>query len=93
MRRRASSSPYAARLRHALGAATWLGIEASGQALELGGYRREPLDKGHFLGPNLTHEMALGGDDELRLGFTYLHRLDEHQGLRGLVQVSAALRF
>ncbi len=84
---------YAFRLRHALGASTWIGAEASGQALELGGFRREPLDKGHYLGPNLMHEIPLAGDDRLRLGVSFLHRLDEHQGLRNLLQVSAGLRF
>lgn len=84
---------YAVRVRHALGSSTWIGAEASGQALELGGFRREPLDKGHYLGPNLMQEVALGRDDRLRLGVSYLHRLDEHQGLRNLLQISAALRF
>ena len=84
---------YAARGRRAVGTATWVGIEASGQAVELGGFLREPLDKGHFIGPNLTHQFALAGDNNLQLGVTYLHRWDKHPGLRNLLQVSAALRF
>ncbi|HEX8466761.1 MAG TPA: hypothetical protein VF620_03025 [Allosphingosinicella sp.] len=84
---------YAARVTHSVAPATWVGIEASGQALELGGFRRDPLDRGHFIGPNLTHEVALGGDDRLQLGVTYLHRLDPHRGLRNLLQLSGALRF
>ncbi|HEX9948004.1 MAG TPA: hypothetical protein VGA98_10725 [Allosphingosinicella sp.] len=84
---------YAARVRHSVAPATWIGIEASGQALELGGFRGEPLDKGHFIGPNLMHEIALGGDDRLQLGFTFLHRLDRHRGLRNLLQLSGSLRF
>lgn len=84
---------YAARLRHALGSATWVGLEASGQALEIGGFRREPLDKGHFLGPNVMHQLSLAGDNQLQLGASYLWRLDQHQGLRNLLQVSATLRF
>jgi len=84
---------YAGRVRHALGPATWIGVEASGQAFELGGFRRDPLDKGHFIGPNLTHQIALGGDNRLQLGVTYLRRWDEHRGLRNLLQVSGGLRF
>ena len=82
---------YAGRVSHALGTRTWLGVEASGQAVELGGFRRDPLDKGHFEGPALTHEIALGEDDKLHLGVSYLRRLDEHRGLRGLFQVTAGL--
>ncbi|HEY0086978.1 MAG TPA: hypothetical protein VGB65_13860 [Allosphingosinicella sp.] len=84
---------YAARGRRAVGPATWLGVEASGQAAELGGFRRDPLDKGHFIGPNLTHRIALPRDNDLQLGVAYLHRWDEHRGLRNLLQVSGTLRF
>lgn len=84
---------YAFRVRYALGTSTWVGAEASGQALELGGFSRDALDRGHFLGPNLTHRFRIGGDNELHLGASYLRRVDEHRGLRNLVQVSAALRF
>ena len=83
---------YSARLRRAVGPATWVGIEASGQAIELGGFGQDPLDKGHFAGPNLMHEFTLGGDDKLELGVSYLHRLDEHRGLRNLFQITAALQ-
>jgi hypothetical protein len=84
---------YALRLRHAIGSSTWIGGEASGQMLELGGFAREPLEKGHYLGPNLMQEIGLGNHARLRLGVSYLHRLDEHQGLQNLLQISAALRF
>jgi hypothetical protein len=84
---------YAARARRAIGPATWLGVEASGQAAELGGFRRDPLDRGHFIGPNLTHRIALPRDNDLQLGVTYLRRWDEHRGLRNLLQVSGTLRF
>jgi hypothetical protein len=84
---------YSARLRHALEPDTWLGIEASGQALELGGFNRKPLDRGQFLGPSFAREIALRGDAQLQLGITYLRRLDDHQGLRNLLQIVAGLRF
>jgi hypothetical protein len=83
---------YAARLSHALGPSSWLGVEASGQAAELGGFRRKLLDKGHFVGPSLTREFPLGADDRLELGLSWLHRLDHHEGTRNLFQVTAALK-
>jgi hypothetical protein len=83
---------YSARLRRAIGPATWAGVEASGQAVELGGFDQQPLEKGHFIGPNLMHEFTLGGDNTLQLGVSYLRRLDEHRGLRNLFQITAALQ-
>jgi hypothetical protein len=83
---------YAARLSRALGPSSWLGVEASGQAAELSGFRRESLDKGHFVGPSLTREFSLGADDRLELGLSWLHRLDNHDGARNFFQVTAALK-
>ena len=83
---------YGARLRHAIGPSTWAGVEVSGQAFELGGFGQEPLDEGHFIGPNLMHEFTLGGDNRLQVGVSYLRRVDEHRGLRNLLQFTAALQ-
>jgi len=84
---------YAARISHALADHSWIGIEASGQAAELGGFQRGSFEKAHYLGPSIGHEMTLGGDNRLRLNVTWLRRLDEQEGARNLFQLSAALDF
>ena len=84
---------YAARLSHAVADDVWLGVEASGQAAELGGFHRRSFEKAQYLGPMVGHEIALGGDNRLRLNVTWLRRLDEREGARDLFQLTAALKF
>ncbi|MDP9413822.1 MAG: hypothetical protein M3Q08_06965 [Pseudomonadota bacterium] len=84
---------YSGRISHAVAPNVWLGAEASGQAARISGFRREPLDSGHYLGPSLAFEFPLGGRAEAQLGLSYLHRIDEDEGLRNVAQLSAQLRF
>ena len=84
---------YALRLRHRILGSTWAGVETSGQMFELSGFNLNPLDKGHYLGPNVMHRFEIGRENNLDLQVSYLHRLDKHQGLRNLLQVSGTLRF
>jgi hypothetical protein len=84
---------YAGRLSWSLGESTWIGAEASGQAVRLAGFSREPLEKAHYLGPNVRHEIQLGGDNSLELGLSYLRRIDSDEGLRNVFQLTGELRF
>jgi hypothetical protein len=84
---------YAGRLSWSPAHGTWIGAEASGQAARLAGFTREPLEKSHYLGPNIRHEFELGGDKSLELGLSYLRRIDSDEGLWSVFQLSGELRF
>ncbi len=92
-RREGSHLAYSARLSHALGADTWLGLEASGQAVRISGFSREPFDAGHYLGPGISHELRIGGSARLDLGLSYLRRVDSDEPLRNVFQLTSQLRF
>jgi hypothetical protein len=92
-RREGTAAAYAVRLSHAVGVSTWVGVEASGQAAELGGFHRRSLDRGQYVGPRVMQQLAIGRGNRLQVGVTYLRRLDDHRGLRNLVQVSGSVRF
>lgn len=83
---------YAGRLSYALADGFWLGAESSGQAMRVSGFRREPLDQSHYLGPRIAYQFGIGGNNEASLALGYLRRLDGGEGLRNLVQLSAKLR-
>ena len=84
---------YGGRLSWSLAEDTWIGAEASGQAVRISGFGRERLEKSHYFGPNLTHEISLGGHNSLQLGLSYLRRVDSDEGLRHVLQLSGELRF
>ncbi|HEX8534635.1 MAG TPA: hypothetical protein VF662_10740 [Allosphingosinicella sp.] len=84
---------YAGRLSWSLGQSSWIGAEVSGQAARLGGFGKEPLEKEHYLGPSIRHEIELGRDKSLELGLSYLRRIDSDEGLRSVFQLTGELRF
>jgi hypothetical protein len=84
---------YAGRLSWSLGQSSWIGAEVSGQAARLSGFGKEPLEKAHYLGPNIRHEIELGRDKSLELGLSYLRRIDSDEGLRSVFQLTGELRF
>ena len=84
---------YAARLSHAVGNGIRLGIEASGQPAELGGFHREGYERAHYFGPTVARDFGLGGDNRLWLEASWLRRLDRAEGVRNLFQLTAGLRF
>jgi hypothetical protein len=83
---------YSARVSHALGKDLWLGVETSGQPLRLSGFRRSEFDGSTYLGPTIYFEKDLG-DTEAQVGISYLRRLDEHDPLRDVLQLSVQLTF
>lgn len=69
---RGTNVAYATSVQHALGEKAWLGIEASGRALRLGGDAQAAPQGEHYVGPSLTLELA---DEKLELGAAWLQRL------------------
>lgn len=83
---------YAAQVSRAVGRGLWLGLETSGQTLDVSGFNRDRLNKGQYLGPRLLSEFSLGGRARGRLGLNYLRRLDSGS-LRNTVQLTGGIRF
>lgn len=69
---RGTNLAYATSVQHALGDKAWLGIEASGRAVRLGGDAQAAPQGEHYAGPSLTLELA---DDKVELGAAWLQRL------------------
>ncbi|MDT8757925.1 hypothetical protein MZO42_04380 [Sphingomonas psychrotolerans] len=69
---RGTNVAYATSVQHALGDKAWLGIEASGRALRLGGSPEAAPQGEHYAGPSLTLELA---EEKLELGAAWLQRL------------------
>jgi hypothetical protein len=69
---RGTNVAYATSVQHALGDKAWLGIEASGRAVRLGGNPETAPQGEHYAGPSLTIEL---GDDTVELGAAWLQRL------------------
>jgi hypothetical protein len=69
---RGTNVAYATSVQHALGDKMWLGIEASGRAVRLGGDPGAAPQGEHYAGPSLTLELA---DDAVELGAAWLQRL------------------
>jgi hypothetical protein len=63
---------YATSVQHALGDKAWLGVEASGRAVRLGGDPDAAPQGEHYAGPSLTLELA---DEKVELGAAWLQRL------------------
>jgi hypothetical protein len=70
--KRGTNLAYAASVQHALGDKAWLGIEASGRAVRLGGDPEAAAQGEHYAGPSLTVEL---GGDTVELGAAWLQRL------------------
>lgn len=65
---------YALSLQHALAEDLWFGIEASGQAVRLGGAEALAPRGHHHAGPSLTIERELG-ERELEVGVAWMQRI------------------
>jgi hypothetical protein len=84
---------YSARISGAIADGLWLGVESSGQAGRIAGFRRLPFESAYHAGPALLYELPLAARARLRLGATYLRRLDAHTGSSNTVQLSTSIRF
>lgn len=69
----------------------WLGVEASGQLLRIGGAPELAPQGSHYAGPSLTVEREFGADSEVEIGLAWLQRLKGDgapSGPRVFVQVT-----
>jgi len=83
---------YSARASRSLGKSLWLGVESSGQVARISGFQQEPFDSAVYVGPSLFYEGEIGNREAI-FGLSYLHRVDEHEPLRNVFQLSAELGF
>jgi hypothetical protein len=84
---------YAGRARFAALPDLWLGLEASGQAVRISGFEREPFRESHYAGPTAAYELALSRKVEAMLGLAYLRRIDSDRGFSDVIQLSGSFRF
>jgi hypothetical protein len=83
---------YSARASKSLTKSFWLGLESSGQLARLGGFHKEPFDGAIYLGPSVFYDGKIGGS-EASIGLSYLRRIDEHEPLRDVFQLTAEMSF
>jgi hypothetical protein len=83
---------YSARASHSLAKSLWLGLESSGQVARLSGFHKEPFDPAVYVGPSLFYEGEISGN-EATFGVSFLRRVDEHEPLRNVFQLSAEMSF
>lgn len=83
---------YSARASHSLANSLWLGLESSGQVTRISGFSKQPLDPAVYVGPSLYYEGEISGN-EAKFGASYLRRVDEHEPLRNVFQLSAEMSF
>ncbi|MHA4837830.1 hypothetical protein [Sphingopyxis sp. MSC1_008] len=56
-------------------AGMWIGLEASGHAVRLGGQREFAPQGNHYTGPSVTIERDFGAEGEIEIGLAWLHRM------------------
>ena len=71
---RGTGIAYSASAQRAV-AGLWLGMEASGQAVRLGGEPALASQGSHYAGPSLTIEQDIGAESEVEIGLAWLERL------------------
>ena len=69
----------------------FLGLEASGQAARLAGFR-DSFEPGHYAGPRLSSEWEVYGR-EVEVGVSYLRRLDEGEDYRDNLRLVVGMEF